>query len=139
MNLTEKAAYLRGLMDGMNLEENNNHTKLFKAIIEMLDEIAVSVSDLEDEVLEVEDALDVIDEDLGMLEELVYDDMLDDEDDDYYEVECPVCGEVFFIDEETATEGETVCPACDAEIEIELEDDDDDDDDDEDDEDDDED
>lgn len=130
MNLTEKVAYLKGLMDGMNLNADDNQVRLIKAVVDVLDEMALSVCDLEDEVAEVELALDVLDEDLSMLEDVLFDDLHDhDHDHPHYEVECPICGELFYIDEMTALEGETTCPECDAEIEIEIDEDDEDEDD----------
>ena len=48
MNLTEKAAYLKGLMDGMNFDKNTNEGKLIAGIIDMMDDLALSVTDLED-------------------------------------------------------------------------------------------
>ena len=78
----------------------------------------------------MEGAIDEIDEDLAVVEEIVYDE--EDEDDEYFEVECPVCGEEFYIDAETVMEGEAVCPECGTEIEVEVEAEVDDDDDDED-------
>ena len=124
MNLTEKVAYLKGLLDGMNLDANDNQVKLIKAIVEVLDEMALSVCDLEDEVTEVEQAIDVLDEDLLTLEDMILGE-LDGHDHDHghYEVECPICGEVFYIDEIAALRGETTCPECDAEIEIEIDED----------------
>ena len=124
MNLTEKVAYLKGLLDGLNLDADSKEGKLFAAIVDVLEDMALSVSDLEDEVVEVENAVDEIDEDLADVEELIYGE--EDDEDEYYEVECPVCGEEFYIDVESALEGETTCPECGAEIEVEIEDDEDD-------------
>jgi len=122
MNLTEKVAYIKGLMEGMEITAETKEGKLFSAIVDLLEDMALSVSDLEDEVSEVEAAVDEIDEDLSWLEGYLLDEDEDDEDDEYFEVECPVCGEEFYIDAETALEdGETVCPECGTEIEVELE------------------
>ena len=130
MNLTEKVAYLKGLMDGMEIDLETKEGKLFAAIADVLEDLALSVCDLEDEIAEVEGAIDEIDQDLAVVEEIVYDE--EDEDDEYFEVECPVCGEEFYIDAETVMEGEAVCPECGTEIEVEVEAEVDDDDDDED-------
>ena len=130
MNLTEKVAYLKGLMDGMEIDLETKEGKLFAAIADVLEDLALSVCDLEDEIAEVEGASDEIDEDLAVVEDIVYDE--EDEDDEYFEVECPVCGEEFYIDAETVMEGEAVCPECGTEIEVEVEAEVDDDDDDED-------
>ncbi|MBQ2698268.1 MAG: hypothetical protein IJF59_06275 [Clostridia bacterium] len=122
MNLTEKVAYIKGLMEGMEITAETKEGKLFSAIVDLLEDMALSVSDLEDEVSEVEAAVDEIDEDLSWLEGYVLDEEDDEDEDEYFEVECPVCGEEFYIDAETALkDGETVCPECGTEIEVELE------------------
>lgn len=83
MGISEKVAYLKGLMEGMNLNADSNEGKLFLAIADVLDEIALEVEDLTDEVMELGDGLDVISDDLGDVEDIVY----DDEDEDDYEDE----------------------------------------------------
>ena len=65
MGISEKIAYLKGLMEGMNLNADSNEGKLFLAIADVLDEIALEVEDLTDEVMELGDGLDVISDDLG--------------------------------------------------------------------------
>ena len=98
MTVTEKAAYLRGLAEGLDLDEKKDETKLFKAMMDVIDDLALTVSDLEDELALVTEQLDAVDEDLDELEQYVYDDECDDEDDDVYEVECPACGETVYFD-----------------------------------------
>ena len=85
MGISEKVAYLKGLMEGMNLNADSNEGKLFLAIADVLDEIALEVEDLTDEVMELGDGLDVISDDLGDVEDIVYDEWDDDDDDDDYE------------------------------------------------------
>ena len=80
MGISEKVAYLKGLMEGMNLSADSNEGKLFRAIVDVLDEIALEVEDLTDEVMELGDGLDVISDDLGDVEDIIYDE--DDEDDE---------------------------------------------------------
>ena len=79
MTLSERTAYLKGLMEGMKLDTETNEGKLFKAIIETLDDIALTVTDMEDVVDAVCDELDSIEEDLDNIE-----DYLLDEDEDAY-------------------------------------------------------
>ena len=92
MGISEKVAYLKGLMEGMNLNADSNEGKLFLAIADVLDEIALEVEDLTDEVMELGDGLDVISDDLGDVEDIVYDededDYEDEEDDEDDEEEC---------------------------------------------------
>lgn len=126
MNLTEKAAYIKGLADGLNYNKESAEGKLIAALIDMVDEMAKSISILDETVEELNDYIEEIDEDLGDVEEYLmeedeeYDDCdcdcdccdCDcDEDDEYFEIECPSCGEVVCFDESIDPE-DLVCPAC---------------------------
>ena len=53
--LSERVSYLRGLADGMKLDQNTNEGKLLKEIIELLDDIAVSVEDMEEVQNDIQD------------------------------------------------------------------------------------
>ena len=70
MTVTEKVAYIKGLVDG--LDAKKDEVKVIKAIIELLDDMAMSVSDLEEGLDVVSDQVDEIDEDLSDLEGYVY-------------------------------------------------------------------
>ena len=113
MNLTEKAAYLKGLMDGMNFDKNTHEGKLIAGIIDMMDDLALSVSDLEDETATLSEYVEELDEDLGAVEEDLYgeEDDEEDDDDDFVEIECPHCGEEVYFDESIDPE-HIICPAC---------------------------
>ena len=50
MTLSEKSAYLKGLMEGMKLDTETNEGKLISEIISMLQDVAENVSDLEEVV-----------------------------------------------------------------------------------------
>lgn len=121
MNLTEKVSYLKGLMEGLSIDESTPEGKLFTAVLDLLDDMALTVTELENSVTEMEELVDIIDEDLGAVEEELFEDDFDDED--YYEVDCPNCGELICMDTELALEGEVECPACGEKIEFDLEDD----------------
>lgn len=133
MNLTERIAYIRGLAEGLKLDESKDEVKVINAIIDLLEDMAYDVVDMESIVDDVCDQVDEIDEDLAEVEEEVYgwdeeDDMWDEEDDDdpfdedenYYEVTCPACGETTTMDEDALIEGELTCPICGAEIEFDF-------------------
>ena len=129
MELMEKVAYLKGLMAGMELDPEKKETKLFNVIIETLDDMAASVTDIEEETDEICKVIDVMDEDLDEVREIVLgDDDCDCDDDDCdccgdgetYEVTCPTCGNTLYIDEEMLDEGEMKCPACGQELEFDL-------------------
>ena len=121
MTVTEKVAYIKGLADGLNLDGKKEEVKVIKAIIDLLDDLAMSVSDLEEGLDIVSEQVDAVDEDLAELESYVYDDCdCDDccDDEDYYEVECPKCGEVICVDEGILEDGSINCPNCDTLLEF---------------------
>lgn len=137
METIKKVAYLKGLAEGMELDENTKEGKLLKAIIEVLGDIVEDAADLEDYVAELSEQVDAVDEDLSTLEDVVYEE-LDDEDDDefdcdgdcdccdwdedFYEITCPKCNEEFEVDEETLLDGGIDCPNCGEPLEFDLED-----------------
>ena len=140
MTLSERTAYLKGLMEGMKLDTTTNEGKLFQAIVETLDDMALTVSDLEDVVDAVCDELDSIEEDLDTIEEYLLDeeeydedddeDVEDDEDEEFdfgdetiYEVKCPTCGSVINLDEDMLEAGSIECPDCGEELEFHVEED----------------
>ena len=127
MGISEKVAYLKGLMEGMNLDAESNEGKLFRAIADVLDEVALEVEDLTDEVMELGDGLDVVSDDLGDVEDIVYDDDDDcdededeDEDDEEecYATTCPECEKEIFFDDSVLEDGKVVCPNCGAALEF---------------------
>ncbi|MBQ1603737.1 MAG: hypothetical protein II045_02380 [Oscillospiraceae bacterium] len=129
MGISEKIAYLKGLMEGMKIDEQSNEGKLFAAIVDVLDEVALEVEDLTDEVMELGDGLDVVSDDLSDVEDLVYDDEDDDEDEDDEDVEemcyattCPECEEKIYFDETYLEDGCLKCPNCGAKLEFDLSD-----------------
>lgn len=118
MTLTERTAYLKGLAEGLALDESKPEGKLIAEMVKLLDEMANSVADLEDECDMLNDYIEEIDEDLGAVEEIVYDDdecdCCDDDyddDEDYFEVTCPNCGETVCFDE-SVDPTELICPSC---------------------------
>lgn len=127
MGISEKVAYLKGLMEGLNIDEQTNEGKLFTAILDVLDEIALEIEDLTDEVMELGDGLDVVSDDLSDVEDIVYDDDDDDDDDDDEEEECyattcPECEEEIYFDDTVLEDGALLCPNCGAKLEFDLSD-----------------
>ncbi len=131
MTLTEKAAYLKGLTEGLGLDAAKPETKIINELISLVEEMSRSIAYLEEDVEYLNDYIEEIDEDLGTLEEDVYYDDEEDfdecdgccgcdgdfeDDDDFdeeecYEIECPSCGETICFDSTIAPE-DLVCPAC---------------------------
>ena len=148
MTISEKAAYLKGMMDGMKLDTEANEGKMIAAIVDLLGDLTRKVTDIEDTTIAISDELDEIEEDLDAIEDFIMDeddDEWDDEDEDYeddewdddeeyeegfdfgdedttiYSVTC-ACGAVIDFDEETLEAGSIICPDCGETLEFSLED-----------------
>lgn len=119
--ITEKVAYLKGLCDGLGLDETTKEGKVLSKVVEVLEDITDALSGLKDAYNDLEDYVELIDEDLMEVEDDMYDlDLL--EDDDFYEVECPNCGEDFItdFDEMEEYDFEVECPNCGYLVEIDT-------------------
>ena len=139
MKMTEKAAYLKGLADGLEYDKTTKEGKLIAALLDMVDALAEKVDGLDYDVQELNDYVEELDEDLGDVEELLlydedeedecdgdcdnccldcelddFDDFDDDEDfsdEDFFEIVCPACGDTVCFDASIDPEN-LACPAC---------------------------
>ena len=117
MTVSEKAAYLKGLMEGMKLDEAKDETKLFRTIADLLEDLSMSVEDLEDGQAYLEEYIDELDADLGEVERDVYECDDDDDCEECYATICPECGEEVCYD--PFIEADSIeCPSCGAKIEL---------------------
>ena len=146
MTLTERCAYIKGLSEGLNLDADKAETKLINALIELCSEMAEEIECLGEDVEDLIDYCEELDEDLGDVEEVLLDEDEDDEwddeecdgecdecelcgeceycdDEDYFEIVCPSCGETVCFDESVNAE-DLACPACGSELGCIVEDDD---------------
>lgn len=133
MELTEKAAYIKGLVDGLNLDANDKQTKVIKALVDIVNEMAEEISNLGQCYDDVCDQIDAIDEDLAGVEDIIYEDYddepcncssCDDLDDDMcYEVTCPTCGTTIGLGEDSLNDGGIICPNCGEELEFDYDED----------------
>lgn len=126
MTICGKVAYLKGLVDGLGVDENTKEGKIFKAMIDILDELALSVDELEDAFIEIGEQVDALDEDVNNIIDDCYDlsddDCEDCDNDELYDVVCPSCKEVVCIDEDILNKGEISCPSCGELLEFDLDD-----------------
>ncbi len=123
MTITEKVAYIQGLFDGMGLDKSKEpQARVLSEVLDVLKEIGDEI-DMLDATLDehgkefdgVEDALNDLTEGLTELEDEVYgveDDGEEDGEDDFFQVECPNCGEELTIDGEVLEAGSIDCPKC---------------------------
>lgn len=124
MTISEKVAYLKGLAEGMKLDtEESKEGKLISVMIGILEEVGLSIEDMEDNMEAMGEEIDAISDDLSDVEKVVYDEDDEDEDDDedecdcccdddFFEVECPNCGDSLVIDEDVLEAGTVECPNC---------------------------
>lgn len=132
MTNLERVAYIRGLMAGLELDADKNEVRVINAIVELLEDMALSIEDLEEGYNEMADLLETVDDDLASLEDDFYGDeddcgcdcgCCDDDDDEcYYEVTCPTCGETICLSEDLISEGQMDCPNCGENLEFDLDD-----------------
>lgn len=151
MTISEKSAYLKGLMDGLKLDTETNEGRMIAAIVDLLGDMTKKVVDIEDTTIAISDELDEIEEDLDAIEDYILDEE-DDEDDDYvdedgwdddeddeeddgeegfdfgdeettvYEVQC-ACGNIIDFDEDVLESGSIVCDKCGETLEFSFDDD----------------
>ena len=118
MTNSERASYIRGLMEGLQLEPDTKETKVFNAMIDLLDDLCVTVEELENGFNILSEEVDEIDENLGDVEEIVYGDCScgnhhhNDDDEFKFEVKCPNCNEVIEVDDEMLSHEAMICPKC---------------------------
>jgi hypothetical protein len=118
--IKERVSYLKGLAEGMQLSDTTNEGKILRAMIEVLDDIALAVDDIEEVQEQLEEQVDSMDEDLAEIERILFDE--DDDDDDFIaEIECPHCHETIELLEDMLDgDAESFkCPECNNDIAIE--------------------
>lgn len=130
MSLTERAAYLRGLADGLKLgEDPTEEGKVLLAVLDVLGDIAANVEANNESISSLADELDELDDVVSGMEEVLlgedtFNEDEDEEEDDEeiieYEMECPECGKPVVLDEETIEEGEIICPHCRQKLTIDI-------------------
>ena len=146
MTIKEKAAYLKGLMEGLQLDTEKAEGKMIAAMVDLLGDVTKKLTNVEDTTIAISDELDEIEEDLDAIEDFIMDEDEDDYDDDeddfddyddedfeeegfdfgdedttIYEVKC-ICGNVIAFDEETLEAGSIVCDKCGETLEFSFED-----------------
>ena len=128
MTISEKISYIKGLAEGLALEGDTKEGKVLLAIIDLLDDMVDEIDAIDEACAEIGEQLDAVDEDLSLLEDDFYYDEDDDEDDedeyfddDVYEVQCPNCNEIIYLDESMLEEEEMACPNCGTRLEFEFE------------------
>ena len=134
MTTSEKVAYLKGLAEGMGIDENTKEGKLCKVILDVLEDLALDLADTKDTIVDLTDTIEEINEDLAELEDEFYEctcsccdedeDEDDEEDEDeepvFYEVKCPNCEFTLTVDESVLELGSFECPECGETIDFDV-------------------
>ena len=158
MTISEKSAYLKGLMDGLKLNTESDEGKMIAAIVDLLGDVTKKVADIEDTTIAISDELDEIEEDLDAIEDYILDKDEDDDDEDEDDEFWPyddededddeisdegfdfgdeettvyevrcACGNIIDFDEEVLESGSIVCDKCGETLEFTFDDEDDEDD-----------
>ena len=130
MTISEKVAYLKGLAEGLDLDtEKSKEGKLISVMIGILEEVGLSIEDLEENTQALGEEIDVLSDDLSDVEDVVFDEDEDEDeddedyDDDWFEVECPTCEEPLVIDDKALADGMIQCPNCHDKFALDLSDD----------------
>jgi len=130
MTTKEYSAYIKGLLEGLQLDQAKPETKVINALCGIVEQMAGELESLKKDTQTAHDYCEELDEDLGDLEEFVYgdDDECDccgdddedccchhddddDDDSDFYCAMCPHCGEKVYFDD-TIDPEDILCPAC---------------------------
>lgn len=141
MTVSEKAAYLKGLADGLEIGKDTKEGKLFDAIIDLLSDMAGDLEDLGDAVIELGEEIDAVSDDLEDVEDFIFDEDDDDDDEDgccceddddeydeddepiFFSLKCPSCENEITVDEDVLDLGSINCPNCNELLEFEFDDD----------------
>ena len=134
-NLTDRAAYLRGLAEGMCLDKEKKEHKLLLEMLGLMDEMAQKVSDLDADEGELEEYVEDLDSDLSDMEEVLFGDDEDecdcDEEDgcscdeeEELSFDCPHCGKTVLVKAADIDYDESpVCEFCGKPFFVDTEDD----------------
>lgn len=132
MDICEKISYIKGLAEGLELDETKKEGKILAAIIDLLGDITEEICEIEDGCDDMSEQLDAVDEDLSTLEDIVYEDDCDeddcdcdcdccgDEDGELYEIECPACHDTIYLDEDMLEDEGIECPNCGTPLEFDF-------------------
>lgn len=113
-NIKESVAYLQGLTRGLQIDEDTAEGKIIVKMLDVMEDMAADVAELRSSQAELEEYVVAIDGDLSDLEEDVYDDF-GECNEDFIELQCPSCKrEVSFNSTvlESRHNLEIACPYC---------------------------
>lgn len=123
MNLSNKAAYLKGLADGGNFDKDTAEGKIIYALLDLVQDMAKNIEDIDGEVDFVTNKLDEHEEVMDLIGEHVFGGEDDCCDEDVYQTTCPECGSEVYFDEDDLDDinaGLFSCPECGTKIDLDF-------------------
>ena len=100
MTISEKVAYIQGLFDGLKLDTaKSGEVRILSEVLDVRREVRRQLEGM----------------DAAM-------DQFDEEEEDFFEIPCPTCGEDLVVDDEALAAGVVDCPACGGKFALSFED-----------------
>lgn len=134
MTISEKVAYIQGLFDGLKLDtEKSGEARILSEVLDVLREVGQQLDGMDATIDQFDEELDALEDTVSELEEAVFEDEDEDEDggfdeddeEDFFEIPCPTCGEDLVVDDEALAAGVVDCPVCGGKFALSFEDEDD--------------
>lgn len=129
MSVGKRVAYIKGLAKGLDIDTSTKEGKLLNEIIDVLEDMALEIEEIQEDITTLDDELCQVSDDLELLEDVFYEDFEDDDmdhidsgDDEpvFYEVVCPSCDNEITIDEDVLDLGSIDCPNCGEKLEFDM-------------------
>ena len=121
MTISEKVAYIQGLFEGMELDKSDAKTaRVLSEMLDVLREVGQQLDGMDAAMDQFDEELDTLEDTVADLEEAVFDDEDEpddsfggyDDDEDFFVIPCPTCGEDLVVDDEALAAGVVDCPVC---------------------------
>ena len=121
-NVTEQAAYIKGLAEGLELDQTTKEGKIIAALLDLVEQLSHDVVDIAEDIKEIDedlndlsDYVEELDDDLQAVEDFLDEEPYDedddeedeDDDDDTCDGDCENCDGC-----DDADYFEIVCPSC---------------------------
>lgn len=129
-SILSRVAYLKGLMEGLNIDYESKDGKITSEIVDILQNIAEEMNNIDSTQNDLHDYVESIDSCLNYLkEDLFYDEedydnednnnVDDDKCDNYTKFNCTHCNETIYLDENMMSGKLNIsCPNCHSELQI---------------------
>lgn len=108
-HLYERVSYLKGLAEGLGINDESKEGKLLLHMIDVIEDMADSIVELSEDQEDLREYVDAMDEEISEMDECFSDDGFH-----YVEIVCPQCGETIELDQDLLCDEdvEIVCPNC---------------------------